>query len=275
LIRGAVSNTSLSIFWTNPVTSPGVANNTIYLGTACPNVWLEIISTGGPTNHWDFSGLLPGTTYCIVVTAWTTGVQSAPSYVLLAATNFDPPAQPSGLQVLSVTNTSATLAWTNPPHTIGATVEYGSGGFCNSLGNPQSAGPNVSSYMIVFLTPGTTYCFGVAAWTNGGQGPVATVLGTTTGVAPHGSFVLTTTDVYLLIILGVGLIVLVGVVLVYFGGRRRRPRGGRTPPPGAVAPPPVRSIGDSQPPAAEARTPSYTAPPLPTPAPRSVDLPAR
>jgi hypothetical protein len=67
----AVGNSSIYLRWTNP-TGSVLANDTIFFGRSCGN-WTEQWSTGGPTQGWLISGLLPATSYCGAVQAWNDG----------------------------------------------------------------------------------------------------------------------------------------------------------------------------------------------------------
>jgi phenolic acid decarboxylase len=172
-----VNATGFTVSWTNP--SGALTGNSVGAGSDCGSLTL----TGGTAvrSRQAFGSLMPGTTYCVEVTA--TGSGGASVGLWGNATTL--PAPPSGLGFSDVTTTGFTASWTNPGGPLTA-VGFSYGRSCDALAG--LGGPSVRTSQVVgSLPPGTTYCVevtvGSAAGTSLGLwGNVTTLLDPPTGI---------------------------------------------------------------------------------------------
>jgi hypothetical protein len=180
---GATSYT-VSLDWINP-TEITIYNDTIDVGTTC-GTWTSYVSTGGAASLYTVSGLNPLTAYCFAVQAWSGGAESAASPTLIVQTLAGPPGAPTNFVTTSVGGTSIAFSWTNPSAASGAltnatfywgtscgTVVTGLDGNPGTWANAINLDGTPSAYTVTGLYSGTSYCFSVAFWTEGGQGAQA------------------------------------------------------------------------------------------------------
>ncbi|MGA7923358.1 MAG: fibronectin type III domain-containing protein, partial [Thermoplasmata archaeon] len=233
-----VTNSSVTLAWTNP--SVPVTNVTIQVGVPLPTgltCHVETnISANGEVDGFTQSGLIADTPYCFVIVAWENAALVGGSQPLTVTTLSNPPPAPYNIGVAAETQTSVTLNWNNPNASIvNNTVLYG---LCGSLTSSSSVGASFpvkvgpTTYAVQGLAPGTTYCFAVQAWTNGGHSPLSPeVVATTSGQ----STALKTNSTDLIIEVAAGFIILVvaAVAVISLAGRRRTRRRRSRPPAGA------------------------------------------
>ena len=166
---------SISLAWD---AAPGATGYRIY-----NNGILVAGVPGGTTNTYTLTGLTPGTTYRLTISAYSAGGQSASSPTLVVTTVLPAPAN---LRVVTTTASSVTLAWdtsngaasyrvmrcTDPtsctPATVVATV---SGGGSSGYVDSSVAANTRYQYSVVALTTDATSSDSnvVAAWTVPGK----------------------------------------------------------------------------------------------------------
>ncbi len=194
LVLTASTSTTLTYQWTNPPAIAGpLVNDSIYVGTTCSSFNVQHISIGSPSQNYQVSGLTAATTYCIAIAAWTQS-GSGPLTEITSTTKNPIPGAPTHLSVVSASQTTITINWTNPSPValiVNNTIYYGPGSSCTNLLSVVSAGVT-QNYTVNGLTEATTYCFEVSAWSTGGQGANSAYLITgTQGVTPPAPYNLT------------------------------------------------------------------------------------
>lgn len=148
--------TSYNLYWS---TSPGVtpANTTNILSPTAPGAVIP--------------GLINGTTYYVVVTAVTSGVESLPSTVVSAKPFVLPlPATPSAT-ALPPGNGQATISWTTVTGATSYTIYWSTtSGVTPENGAAIPGVPGTStSYLVEGLNNGITYYFVVTALDSNGE----------------------------------------------------------------------------------------------------------
>lgn len=168
----AETTTSISLSWSQPTGT--LVNDTVRYGTpsgaTCSST--TTVSTGGVASAFTVTALAPFTTYCFQVSAWTNGAQSAWSTPIFNATTLaGTPGAPTNLVQTGATITTVTVGWTGATPSSGSiqnyTVFYGTS--CSALSSSATNGNAVPSITITALAAGTTYCWRVSEWTQGGQ----------------------------------------------------------------------------------------------------------
>jgi hypothetical protein len=194
----------ISIAWINP-TGANLYNDTVFYQTsACSGAYTA--TSVGVADAATITGLTPYTLYCFYVMAWSGGAHSADSSSLSITTFAGLPAAPSNFQESAVSATTVTFTWTNPTATTGSYINVTAyfGASCGAIVtgaagthgtwtyNVNLNGSIVSTYIFAGLASSTSYCFSVALWTQGGQGPQATtVTYSTTAPVPSAPTILT------------------------------------------------------------------------------------
>jgi hypothetical protein len=181
------TTSQFNLKWTLP--TPGtIVNQTLarWTGASCGGAGGAFTNVADPTATTAvMAGLSSNTEYCFEVAAWDSAGMSAWS-VAATGTTFSTPGAPTGLGVTSSTSYTVTLGWTNPAGTlVNDTVYYQVGG-CSGPVTGTSVGV-VTSATIYSLSPYTTYCFSVAAWTAAGAGPDSGTASTTTPAGVPGA----------------------------------------------------------------------------------------
>ncbi|MCI4351836.1 MAG: fibronectin type III domain-containing protein [Thermoplasmata archaeon] len=175
------TSTTVSLGWMNP---PGpLTNDTVFVvsssfGATCS-------STGGYTSGYNVpsgetytvAGLTSGNHYCLAVAAWNSTGMSSLDPLATSIKTLHVPSAPMGLAVTSITSTTVSLAWTNPPGPVANDTLYQApaafGTQCQSTG--YSSGYNVvtgTTYNVNGLITGDFYCFAVVAWNTTGASPL-------------------------------------------------------------------------------------------------------
>jgi len=180
------TTTTVSLTWTNPGGAT-VINDTVYVSTICGSASATQLSTGGASGTDTVTSLSAYTKYCFWVAAWSAGGKGTNSSYLNVTTLATPPGVPTSLQVTGTTTATISVSWTNPSVAAGSlqnlTVLVGT--TCGTWTSKLSTGAVVTSYTIISLSSGTTYCISVEAWSQGGVGPSSsTVNGTTQTSVP-------------------------------------------------------------------------------------------
>lgn len=162
------TTSTISISWTQGVASSGsIVNDTVYYGTACSP--FTGATTSGAATSFTISGLSSGTSYCVEVTAWSQGGQSAASSTITVSTTTSSSA-PSDLAEVSASRTVITVSWTNNgAGIVNNTVYYTTGSNCAGTMTAISTSGATLSWSISGLTAFTTYHIAVTAWTSSVQ----------------------------------------------------------------------------------------------------------
>jgi hypothetical protein len=164
------SATTLLVQWTSP---PGtILNQTLakYAGGSCGGAAAYTNLPTVPTIVYTYSGLSGGTTYSFEIQAWNSTGEGAWS-ACFAGTTYALPGAPTSVAVTAVTATTVAIAWHNPSGSlVNDTVLYGT--VCGTYTTQISTGI-ASAYNVTALSPYTTYCFAVEAWSPAGLGSVS------------------------------------------------------------------------------------------------------
>lgn len=172
------ASTTISVAWTNP--TPGSFTNiTVYYRPA--NFPTTTSISEATSAAASIPGLGSDSAYFVSVGAWNGNAESARSPELQVWTTAPAPSAPSGLQMIAVTETSISLAWTLPLSgfdnvSLEYRVQHASG-----TNTTLSLGSRASEFTLDFLRPNTTYQFTVATWNGAvGSGYLPFINGTTT-----------------------------------------------------------------------------------------------
>jgi len=154
-------DTEVTVSW-NPVS--GASSYNIYWDTTSGT------GTGGTkitgvTSPYVHTGLTNGTTYYYVVTAVTSGVESAPSSEASAV-----PGAPSGLAA-SPGDAQVTLSWNAFPGALSYNLYWDTLSGVTTSSNKITGA--ASPYVHASLTNGTTYYYKISAVTSSGEGPLS------------------------------------------------------------------------------------------------------
>ncbi|MGB7124861.1 MAG: fibronectin type III domain-containing protein [Thermoplasmata archaeon] len=157
---------SVDLTWSNPPGTTG--NDTLYEGAHPRGPFIQL--SEGVTGQTTATGLQTGTMYFFQVAAWNVTGESAVSNEV-TATTLGPLAAPTDLTARVETNSTISLAWTNPSAALlNDTVYYATG----ALGPFGGVSVGVATTAaVVDLAAGTTYYFGVTAWDAWGQSPMS------------------------------------------------------------------------------------------------------
>jgi chitodextrinase len=150
------TETSITIGWAESTDNVGVAGYRLFRGGASVDTTAQTLYT--------YSALACGSSYTLEVHAYdAAGNHSAQAVVMMttaACPDVTPPSAPTGLSTSSVTQTSATLAWTGSPGAAG----YG------LYVHGASAGQTTStSYVFAALACGKTYTLAADAYDAAGN----------------------------------------------------------------------------------------------------------
>jgi hypothetical protein len=185
--------TSVSLTWTNPSGSYVTTNDSVFYSSNGCASWLGAVSTAGAASSATVGSLSPYTKYCFAVTAWTAGGQGPLSGELNDTTLAAAPGAPTNLTVTATTTSGFSLSWTQGAVSSGTLLNdtvfvSDAGGACDS---PWLEGLTTSGAFTAFsvgsLPAGDTYCVQVAAWTQGGQGPLSASVSVTLLNNPPGA----------------------------------------------------------------------------------------
>ncbi len=157
LIATEITQTSLTLSWDTSTDNVGVSSYEVFVDSVSASI------VNSPVLSIPLSGLTPGTTYQLAVTATdaagNTSAFSNPLEVTTEAPDTTPPLVPVNLIATDITQTSLTLSWDASTDNVGVSsyevfVDSVSAGIVNSP---------VLSIPLSGLTPGTTYQLAVTA----------------------------------------------------------------------------------------------------------------
>ena len=195
--EGAPSSSASLVVFTAPaapaVSVSSLGNGSVTLGFSAPSatdaapvtfyrVFLEgqqVTSLPSSSSSYTFTGLTPGQTYSMSVSAGNVSGVSSPTTVSQVV--YDTPLVVTGLSALFDASSSSTanLAWSSLPDVSGYMVyKLGSSGIYVLDGTTGSA----TTYAATGLTPGTSYSFKVAAFNSSMIGPLSAAVTVTPGV---------------------------------------------------------------------------------------------
>jgi hypothetical protein len=180
-----VASTAITLSWPTPTTggSP-ITGYTVFKGVhGDPLVAIEVI---GPTNTYEFNGLLPNTSYDLAVQATNAVGESPQSNVVTASTlaaDLDPPDAPAPV-IGEVTALTVRVDWATPAGDAitGYNIYQATSG--DTLALVATIGP-ANGYSFTGLDPSTAYDFAVETINAAGVARSTTVTATTLA----GSFV--------------------------------------------------------------------------------------
>jgi uncharacterized protein (DUF2237 family) len=174
------NETSISLAWSNP--NGTIVNDTVFWNVNGCGTYSHAASAGTGSTAYTVSGLTPGVAYCFAVAAWSAGGSSALSSSVRQFTSQVPDA-PTNLAIGQVTATTITISWTNPGGggLVNDTV-FWTRGICGYYTNGESLNGVGIDASLRGLTPGTTYCFAVAAWNSTGSSAFSDSISGTTSV---------------------------------------------------------------------------------------------
>ena len=185
LANNTPTQTSVRVSWVQGVPSGGsIANDTVYVYSAfnastraCVGSLLFKDSVGGAFLSYTATGLSSGTNYCVTVTAWSQGGQSAVANPALNITTlYATPNAPTGLSQVSGSRSQILANWTNPVNVplVNVTLWYSAANASGCSGTKTAVSVGVAmNYTISGLVPFTTYRVIVAAFSTGGQGALS------------------------------------------------------------------------------------------------------
>jgi chitodextrinase len=164
-----VSSTQINLSWTASSDNVGVTSYNVYRN--------GVLVASPTTTTFNDSGLIANTSYGYkVAAADAAGNVSAQSATVSATTQLgQPPAMPTGLRVVSSTDTSIVLSWND-------STDLRNGDKYQVYVNDvwQNLESTTNNYTVTGLTPGTTYTFRVSAGQSSSYGDwTAPVSGTT------------------------------------------------------------------------------------------------
>jgi hypothetical protein len=174
------TTTQVGLSWT-PATGQTLTNQTLYYwsGSSCSGAATAVNIADPTTTQYIQGSLTAATQYAFEVRDWDSSGQGA-APACTTATTFGTPTAVTGLSDTATTEFSVALAWTNPSGTGYTTIYndtvYYTTGACGTYGNAINLGGAASAYNVTGLSPYTTYCFTVQAWSGGAGGSLATGL---------------------------------------------------------------------------------------------------
>jgi len=194
--EGAPSSSAPLVVFTAPV-APAVSvsslgNGSVTLGFSAPSatdaapvtfyrVFLEgqqVTSLPSSSSSYTFTGLTPGQTYSMSISAGNVSGVSSPTTVSQVV--YDTPLVVTGLSALfdASSSSKANIAWSSLSSVSGYMVYKLSSGIYVLDGTVGSA----TTYAATGLTPGTSYSFKVAAFNSSMVGPLSAAVSVTPGV---------------------------------------------------------------------------------------------
>ncbi|MGV3719337.1 MAG: fibronectin type III domain-containing protein [Actinomycetota bacterium] len=179
LAVSSVSSTQLDLTWNDNSSTP--SDFKIERKEEPAGSFALIATTTAPAaTYQDATGLSPNTTYTYRVTATNATGDSAPSNEASGMTLPNPPTTPSGVMVLTVSQSSLRVNWTDASNNeTGFKIERsptGMGGW-QQVG---ATGMNTQTFLDQGLLAGTTYFYRVIATNTGGDSAPSTVASGTT-----------------------------------------------------------------------------------------------
>lgn len=179
------SGTTVSLSWSD--NSGDEDGFRVYRGTSSGTINILVDTLGVNTTQFQDTGLSQGTTYFYQVAAYNSFGPSVRSNWDSAFTpsNIPIPTAPSGLSASAVSETEIQLSWSDNSDNEDGFRIYEAAGSCGaafvSLGT-VSAG--TTSEMITGLTQGTTACYKITAYNQGGESVFSNTASATTVSSP-------------------------------------------------------------------------------------------
>lgn len=180
LHAASIGTTEIALTWNAATNNIGVVSYEVYNGS-------QLAGTTNSTSY-TIKALTPHTSYSFTVTALdAAGNRSTPSNSLVVRTNAapvdtDPPTAPTGLQLLSATPASLTIAWN------ASTDNIGIAGYEILLNGSVAASTANTTYTLTGLNAATSYTILVRAFDAAGKRSAdSNVLTTDTPQVPIGS----------------------------------------------------------------------------------------
>ena len=180
LLKTALTSTSARLSWTAPAYNGGSAITNFTVETSRNGVtWTVVPHTASTSVSLSLSGLAPGTTYQVRVSA--VNAIGASSYETNTVTTLTTSASaPRSVTASAVTTSTLTLKWLIPSSNGGAAItDYkvevsgNAGTTWTSISHTPS---NSLSFNVTRLTRAKTYKFRISAITSYGQGATSSVL---------------------------------------------------------------------------------------------------
>ena len=181
LAVSGISYTIATVSWTQS-TGGGILNNTVRLYSSAM-LLLDTYSTAGPAVSYGLSGLTAGTSYNVEVTSWNaTGQSPAAGPVAFSTTALTAPPAPTGVTVVNVGMTYATVEWTQSTGggILNNTVYLYNGSLCAVLLVAYSTGGAATSYAFSGLEANYNFSVTVTSWNATGQSSPSTCVPFTT-----------------------------------------------------------------------------------------------
>jgi|GEM_PF-584342 len=152
----SITNVGATLTWTNLVSADTFRVRYSVNGTT-NFTWKDVNGGGGSSTS--ISGLIPNTTYQFQVSSKCSGVTTAYSTSFVFTTLAIPVAciVPYGLSTTNITNTAATVNWTNLVSADTFRVRYSVNGTTNFMWKDVNGGGGTTSALLVGLTASTTY----------------------------------------------------------------------------------------------------------------------
>ncbi len=164
-------NGQVALTWTAPSSADPITGYKVRYSTTNAAPWTEV-STGSTATSYTVTGLTNGTSYYFQVAALTgsgaTLTTGAYSGSTAATAPVGPPGQPTGVSA-TAGNGQATVSWTAPSSTGGATIT-GYTATSSPGGRTCSWTTGTLQCVVTGLTNGTAYTFTVTASSAGGTG---------------------------------------------------------------------------------------------------------
>ncbi|KAK4315465.1 hypothetical protein Pmani_013380 [Petrolisthes manimaculis] len=214
-VSGTSTARSISVEWEPPVSPNGVLLEYLVTRSSVDDSSSFTITTPGTT--CTLSGLLPCTTYTIVVSA-TTSKGSGPPGDTIAATDPVALEAPRNLTESQHTQTNITVTWTSPPDEPNCVVTNYLLRWNDTM-ESLSLSPSIYKYTITDLTPATTYTIFVAAENEAGIGTAAVLEASTSSEKDARVWIIVGSTVAGLVVLT---LLLVAVIAVHTNKKRNK-----------------------------------------------------
>jgi len=181
LLKTAVTSTSATLSWTAPVYNGGSAITDFAVETSRDggSTWAVVPHTASTSVSLSLSGLAPGTTYQVRISA--VNAIGASSYETNTVTTLTTTASaPRSVTASAVTKSTLTLTWLIPSSNGGAAItDYKievSGNAGTTWTSISHTASNSLSFNVTRLTRAKSYKFRISAITSYGQGATSSVL---------------------------------------------------------------------------------------------------
>ncbi|MCX6212886.1 fibronectin type III domain-containing protein, partial [Spirosoma sp.] len=162
IVASVISSSAINVSWT---TSPNATSYSVRYATNSSMTSATIITTSN--NGIDLTGLTPGTSYFIDVSASAAGfTQSAASNIVTATTSAPVPtlATPTNIVASATSESAITVSWTGTLNATGYSVRYA---LTSDMTSATTVTTAINSVTLTGLTPVTTYFIDVSAMASG------------------------------------------------------------------------------------------------------------